>query len=109
MLFKIEKYRGTHLVRVPLVAAVSLVVMVVGLSIMLWSAERGRAARLQVKQPGEFSALLPSIVGLTQGAKPPLSSWHWRVTVGSGSEKVKLASPLPLGFGGPKSIVGAGG
>ena len=71
MLFKIEKYRGTHLVRVPLVAAVSLVVMVVGLSIMLWSAERGRAARLQVKQPGEFSALLPSIVGLTQASLDP--------------------------------------
>ena len=34
---------------------------------------------------------------------------HWKVTVGSVSEKVKLASPLPLGFSGMESIVGGGG
>ncbi|HJT17435.1 MAG TPA: hypothetical protein VJ853_08610, partial [Thermoanaerobaculia bacterium] len=67
-MWKIEKHKpsGTHYVRVPLVAAISLVILVVGLAILLWSAERGRAIHLDVKQPGDFSALLPSIVGLTQ-------------------------------------------
>lgn len=72
-MWKIEKHKasGTHWVRVPLVAAISLVVLTVGLAILLWSAERGRDTRLQVKQPGDFGALLPSIVGLTQSALAP--------------------------------------
>ena len=72
-MWKIQKQKstGTHFVTVPLVAAVSLIVIIVGLVTLLWSAERGRDTRLQVKQPGEFSALLPSIVGLTQGSLDP--------------------------------------
>ena len=69
-MWKIEKHKatGTHWVRVPFVAFVSLIVIIVGLTIMLWSAERGRTTHLDVKNPGDFSALLPSIVGLTQAS-----------------------------------------
>ncbi|HJT17176.1 MAG TPA: phospholipase D-like domain-containing protein, partial [Thermoanaerobaculia bacterium] len=72
-MWKIDKYKptGTHYIRVPLVAAISLVILVVGLAILLWSAERGRSVHLDVKQPGDFGALLPSIVGLTQSTLEP--------------------------------------
>jgi cardiolipin synthase len=63
----IEKTKhGSHVVRVPLIVFVALMIAVTGLTIMLWSAERGTDPRLNVKNAGDFSALLPSIVGLTQ-------------------------------------------
>jgi cardiolipin synthase len=70
MLWKIEKHKGsgTHFVRTPLILFVSLIVMVAGLAVLLWSAKRGRDTQLHVKEPGDFTALLPSIVGLTQGS-----------------------------------------
>lgn len=70
MLWKIEKHKatGTHWVSVPLVAFIALFVMVAGLTIMLWSAERGRSTTLNIKNAGEFGALFPSIVGLTQSS-----------------------------------------
>ncbi|HEY6895286.1 MAG TPA: hypothetical protein VI258_14015, partial [Rhodanobacteraceae bacterium] len=66
-MWKIDKHKpsGTHYIRVPLVAAISLLIVAAGLAILLWSAERGRSVHLDVKQPGDFGALLPSIVGLT--------------------------------------------
>jgi cardiolipin synthase len=69
-MWKVEKQKatGTHYIRVPIVAAVSLVIMVIGLSITLWSAQRGRETHLNVKDAGDFAALLPSIVGLTQSS-----------------------------------------
>jgi cardiolipin synthase len=60
--------RGTHIVRVPTIAVVAMIVIIVGLTLMLWSAQRGRETHLAVKQPGELGALVPSIVGLTQGS-----------------------------------------
>jgi len=60
--------RGTHFLRVPIVTFVALIVMVIALTITLWSAERGRATQLSVKNPGDLPALMPSIVGLTQGS-----------------------------------------
>ena len=65
---RIEKIGNTHFLRVPIVWFVADLVMIAGLTLALWSAERGRAVHLQVKQPGEFGALLPSIVGLTQSS-----------------------------------------
>jgi len=59
---------GTHFVRVPMVTFVASLIAVILLTIMLWSVERGRDTQLQVKQPGDFAALLPSIVGLTQSS-----------------------------------------
>ena len=69
-MWKIDKQKstGTSYIRVPIVAGVSLVLMVIGLAITLWSAQRGRATHLNVKDPGDFAALLPSIVGLTQSS-----------------------------------------
>src|ERR1700681_3588709 len=65
----IEKSKdGTHFVRVPMVTFVAALTAVILLTIMLWSAERGRNTQLQVKQPGDFVTLLPSIVGLTQSS-----------------------------------------
>jgi len=59
---------GTHFVRIPMVTFVASLIAVILLTIMLWSAERGRDTQLQVKQPGDFVTLLPSIVGLTQSS-----------------------------------------
>jgi cardiolipin synthase len=72
-MWKIRKHKGssTHFVEIPMVAAVSLILIVIGLTVMLWSVERGRDVHLQVKQPGDFISLLPSIVGLTQSSLDP--------------------------------------
>lgn len=59
---------GTHVVYVPLVAAVATIGIIVALTILLWSAERGTDPHLVVKNPGDFNALLPSIVGLTESS-----------------------------------------
>jgi len=60
--------RGAHVVRVPTIAVVAMIVIIAGLTLLLWSAQRGRETHLAVKQPGELGALVPSIVGLTQGS-----------------------------------------
>ena len=65
---RIEKIGHTHFVRVPVVWFVADLVIIAGLTLALWSAERGRAVHLSVKNPGDFAALLPSIVGLTQSS-----------------------------------------
>jgi cardiolipin synthase len=72
-MWKIGKHKasGTHFVEIPMVAAVSLVLIVIGLTILLWSAERGRQPRLAIKQSADFAALLPSIIGLTQASLDP--------------------------------------
>ena len=68
-MWKIEKNsRGTHTARIPLIALMAMVIAIIGLTIVLWSAERGAVAHLNVKNAGDFNALLPSIVGLTQGS-----------------------------------------
>jgi cardiolipin synthase A/B len=60
--------RGTHVIRMPTIAVVAMIVSILGLTLLLWSATRGRHTHLAVKQPGELGALVPSIVGLTQGS-----------------------------------------
>ncbi|HEV2721656.1 MAG TPA: cardiolipin synthase [Thermoanaerobaculia bacterium] len=65
---RIEKIGHTHFVRVPVVWFVADLVIIAGLTLALWSAERGRNVHLSVKEPGDFAALLPSIVGLTQSS-----------------------------------------
>src|SRR5438067_2524563 len=64
----IEKARGSHVIRVPIVLFGALLLAVIGLTIVLWSAERGENPHLNVKNTGDFSALLPSIIGLTQSS-----------------------------------------
>jgi cardiolipin synthase A/B len=65
---RVEKIGRTHFVRVPIVWFVADLLIIAGLTLALWSAERGRAVHLQVKNTGDFGALLPSIVGLTQSS-----------------------------------------
>lgn len=65
---RIEKIGHTHFLRVPIVWAIATIVIIAGLTLALWSAERGRSVHLQVKNAGELGAMLPSIVGLTQSS-----------------------------------------
>ncbi len=65
---RIEKIGHTHFLRVPIVWFVADLVIIAGLTLALWSAERGRAVHLTVKNSGDFGALLPSIVGLTESS-----------------------------------------
>jgi cardiolipin synthase len=60
-----------HVIRLPTIAVVAMIVSIIGLTILLWSVERGRQTHLAVKQPGELRALVPSIVGLTQSSLDP--------------------------------------
>lgn len=57
-----------HVIRMPTIAVVAMIMAITGLTILLWSVERGRETHLAVKQPGELGALIPSIVGLTQSS-----------------------------------------
>ena len=65
---RIEKIGHTHFLRVPIVWFFATIVIIAGLTLALWSAERGRAVHMEVKNAGDFGALLPSIVGLTQSS-----------------------------------------
>jgi cardiolipin synthase len=65
---RLEKVGHTHYLRVPIVWTIATIVIIAGLTLALWSAERGRATHLQVKNQGELRAMLPSIVGLTQSS-----------------------------------------
>ena len=68
-MWKIQKNsRGAYTARIPLIALMAMVIAIIGLTIVLWSAERGADAHLNVKNAGDFNALLPSMVGLTQGS-----------------------------------------
>jgi cardiolipin synthase len=68
---RIEKKGTSHVIHVPLVLFIAMIVALIGLTIVLWSAERGEDPHLNVKNAGEFSTLLPSIVGLTQSSLDP--------------------------------------
>ena len=60
--------RGAHVIHMPTIAVVAMLITIAGLTLLLWSALRGRDTHLAVKQPGELAALVPSIVGLTQSS-----------------------------------------
>ncbi len=64
----IEYRRGTHTVRVPLVLFAALIFTVIVGTMLLWSIWRNRSVALQVKDIADLQALLPSIVGITQGS-----------------------------------------
>lgn len=60
---------GTDTVRVPVIVFGSLIIVVIVLTLFLWSVWRGsRDVHLQVRNPGDLQTLLPSIVGLTQAS-----------------------------------------
>jgi cardiolipin synthase len=64
---RIEYYHGTHVVRVPIVALIGMILAIGLLTLFLWTYWRPVEVRLSVQNAGEVSAMLPSIVGVTQG------------------------------------------
>ena len=64
--FGIWTTRGTTYVRMPLVAFIGGLFLIVGMAILIWSVKREPDTRLHVDDPGELRTLLPAIVGLTQ-------------------------------------------
>ena len=63
----IWNHGGTTYVRLPMIAFVGVILTIVALTVTLWSIKRKAGSHLQVKNPGDLSALIPSIVGVTQG------------------------------------------
>jgi cardiolipin synthase A/B len=63
----IHHHRGTTYVRLPLIAFIAGVLTIVTLAITIWSVKRKPQTYLQVKNSGDLHALIPSIVGITQG------------------------------------------
>jgi cardiolipin synthase len=66
--FHITHSRGTTYVRLPLVVFVAGILAITILTILLWSIKREPDTQLRVDNPGELSALLPSLAGLTHAA-----------------------------------------
>ncbi|HVE72743.1 MAG TPA: cardiolipin synthase [Thermoanaerobaculia bacterium] len=66
--FRVTRHGNTHYVRMPLVAFVGVALLLVLLTVLLWSEKRVPGTQLQVKNPGELRVLLPSIAGLTHSA-----------------------------------------
>jgi cardiolipin synthase len=64
-LFRVTHERGTTYVRFPFVAFAGGVLLLVLLTLLLWSEKRVPGTQLKVKNPGELRVLLPSIAGLT--------------------------------------------
>ena len=64
----IEYRKQTHTVRIPLVLFGGMIFVVAAMTIMLWSIWRNRSLVMQVKDTSDLQALLPSIVGITQGS-----------------------------------------
>jgi len=62
---RVTHERGTTYIRLPLVAFAGGLLLIVGLTLLLWSEKRNPDTQLRVENPGELSALLPSIAGLT--------------------------------------------
>ncbi len=72
--FSVWTSRGTTYVRLPLVAFIAGVLVITVLTILMWSVKREPSTRLQVENPGELEALLPSIAALTHSAVEPGNS-----------------------------------
>ena len=69
--FSIWQSRGTTYVRMPLIAFLGGLFLLIALAILVWSIKREPDTRLSVGDPGELTALLPALVGLTQSTLEP--------------------------------------
>jgi cardiolipin synthase len=67
-LFGIWQSRGTTYVRMPLIAFIGGLFILVMLVIMIWSMTREPNTRLRVRNLSELTAMMPSLVGLTQSS-----------------------------------------
>ncbi|HJQ38072.1 MAG TPA: cardiolipin synthase [Thermoanaerobaculia bacterium] len=63
---RVEHIGSTTYVRLPLMVFIGIVLALIALTIVLWSAKRKQDAVLRVNSPSEVRLLLPSLVGLTQ-------------------------------------------
>ncbi len=66
--WRITHEGGTTYVRFPFIAFCALVLAVILLTILFWSTTRKPDSKLMVRNPGDLEALIPSLVGLTQGS-----------------------------------------
>lgn len=69
--FSIWQTGGTTYVRMPLIAFLGGLLMIVAMAVLIWSVKREPDTRLRVDDPGELRTLLPAIVGLTQSTLEP--------------------------------------
>lgn len=63
---RFETVRGTTYMRLPLMVFIGMVLALIVLMIVLWSAKRRQDTAFSVKSPAEVRLLMPSLVGLTQ-------------------------------------------
>jgi cardiolipin synthase len=63
--FSVWHSRGTTYVRMPLLICIAGILVITILTILMWSVKREPDVQLQVKNPGDLQALLPSIAALT--------------------------------------------
>ena len=66
--FNIWTSRGTTYVRMPLVAFIGGILGIVVLVLVIWSMTREPDTHLRVRNIGELTTLMPSLVGLTQSS-----------------------------------------
>ncbi|HEX7705522.1 MAG TPA: cardiolipin synthase [Thermoanaerobaculia bacterium] len=66
--FGIWTSRGTTYVRMPMIVFIGALLTIITLTILFWSVKRKTTLELRVEDPGELSALMPSLVGLTQSS-----------------------------------------
>ncbi len=66
--FAMVKVGGKRRVQVPLLAFIILVLFAALMTALLWSSKRRVDTHMAVKDPGELMTMIPSIVGVTQGA-----------------------------------------
>ena len=69
--FGIWSSRGTTYVRMPLIAFIGGLLGIIVMVIIIWSLTREPDTRLHVRDLGELTTLMPSLVGLTQSSLDP--------------------------------------
>lgn len=67
-LFGVWQSRGTTYVRMPIIAFIGGVIVLVALVVMIWSMTREPNTRLRVRDLAELTTMMPSLVGLTQSS-----------------------------------------
>ncbi|MEO8380673.1 MAG: cardiolipin synthase [Acidobacteriota bacterium] len=63
--FTLWQFRGTTYVGMPLIAFIGGALVILLLTVLMWSVKREPHAELQVETPGELRSLLPSLAALT--------------------------------------------
>lgn len=64
---RFKQKEGSRMVEIPLWVAILLALVVLTLTLLFWSVKRRQETRLHVSDPGELSAMIESIAGLSHG------------------------------------------